>query len=369
MKKIKTLKIFLIFIILQLGSASVFAQERIEFYRGIRYLGMGGAAVAVANDETALIVNPAALGRLRDFYGTIIDPEAEANKGASDIYNSKAFTQPLRLEDVIPSVVTAPNTYFHTRGHIMPSFVAKNFGIAFLANYDLNAEANTAATSVNTFRREDLALLLGYNLRLFEGRLKIGFTGKVISRIEVNEPALNPLGPLDIPTLGTLGMAKEGLVIGADAAVILAGPWTYIPTITAVVRDVGGTTFDKSYGNRLSTSTVRPTAQTQDVDLGVAIFPIHTNSIRSSWTVEYRGLSSGVTEPDKDKLIHAGVEINFSDIFFVRAGMNQRYWTGGLELASERFLLQFASYGEEIGSSSTIKREDRRYVAKVSFRF
>ena len=160
MKKNKILKVILIFIILQVGSLSASAQERIEFYRGIRYLGMGGAAIAVANDETALIVNPAALGRLRDFYGTIIDPEAEANKGASDIYTSKAYTQPLRLEDVIPSVVTAPNTYFHTRGHIMPSFVAKNFGIAFLANYDLNAEANTAATAVNTFRREDLALLL-----------------------------------------------------------------------------------------------------------------------------------------------------------------------------------------------------------------
>ncbi len=369
MRKLKKLKSILFFSILQLGSVTVLAQEKIDFYRGIRYLGMGGSSIAVANDETALIVNPAALGRLRDFYGTIIDPELEANKGASDIYSTKAFTQPFRLSEVVPAVVLSPQTFFHTRGHVMPSFVAKNFGIALLANYMLNAESNAAGTAVNTFYRDDLSLLLGYNLRLFEGRIKIGFTGKAISRIEVNQAALDPLTNLEIAPLAAAGTAAEGLAIGADASIILAGPWTYIPTITAVIRDVGGTAFDKSYNNRLSTSIVRPASQAQDIDLGVAIFPIHTNSIRSAWSFEYRGLTSGATEPDKAKLIHTGVEFNFNDIFFVRAGMNQRYWTAGLELASEKFQLQFATYGEEIGSSSTILREDRRYVTKFSFRF
>lgn len=369
MKNLKSLKHIFIFIFLQIGCNPAFSQERIDFYRGIRYLGMGGSSVAVANDETALIVNPAALGRLRDFYGTILDPELEASKGTSDVYAVKAFTQPFKLEQVIPSAVLAPSTYFHSRAHIMPSFVAKNFGLALLANYQLNAEANATGTTVNTFYRDDLALLLGYNLRLFDGRIKIGFVGKAVSRIELNEPVLDPLGPLDLPTLATNGKAKEGLGIGADAAIILAAPWSYIPTITAVVRDVGGTSFDKAYGNRLSTSTARPTTQAQDIDVGLAVFPIYTNSIRSSWSVEYRGVTSGVSEPDKAKLIHAGVELNFSDIFFMRAGMNQRYVTGGLELSSERFQIQLASYGEEIGSYSTTLREDRRYVAKISFRF
>ena len=369
MKKLRAFKNILIFVILNLGCISVSAQERIDFYRGIRYLGMGGSSVAVTNDETALIVNPAALGRLRDYYGTIIDPELEAGKGASDVYAAKAFTQPFTLQQVIPSAVLSPGTYFHTRAHVMPSFVAKNFGLALLANYQLNAQANASGTFVDTFYRDDLSLLLGYNLRLFDGRIKIGFVGKVTSRIELIEPLLDPNGALDLPTLATLGKAKEGLGIGADAAIILAAPWSYVPTLTAVVRDVGGTAFDKSYGNRLSTSTVRPATQAQDIDVGLAVFPIYTNSIRSSWSVEYRGLTSGVNEPDKAKLIHAGVELNFSDIFFMRAGMNQRYWTAGLELSSEHFQIQLASYGEEIGSYSTTLREDRRYVTKFSFRF
>jgi hypothetical protein len=358
---------FLLFILIIL-SRPVFASEIIEFYNGIRYLGMGDTMVAVANDETALAVNPAALGKLRDFYGTILDPEVEINKNYNEIYRNMAFTQPFRLSDVIPSVVADPSTYYSVRGQMMPSFVARNFGIGFLMKYNLHAEANAAGTAVDTFYREDFAMLLGYNLRLFDGRVKIGFTGKVISRIEVNDPALDPTQDLSIPALGTAGIAKEGTGVGADVALMLAGPWTYIPTITAVVRDVGGTKFDKANNVRLSTATTNPDQINQDIDVGMAIFPIHTNYVRSTWALEYRGLVSGTTETDKGKLVHAGMEFNFGDVFFLRAGYNQRYLTGGAELASERFQFQLATYGEEIGTGTSY-REDRRYVLKFAFRF
>lgn len=352
-----------------LASISAWSQERVEFYNGARYLGMGDSAVAVANDETALAVNPAALGRLRGFYGTIFDPEIDGNTGGSNIYKEKAYTQPITLSGVIPSVVAAPQVPYYFRGQIMPSFVARNFGIGLLIKYNLSAMANSAGTAVDTFYRDDMALLLGYNLRLWEGRIKIGFTGKAISRIELDDSALDPNGPLDVASLGTTGQAKEGLGVGVDAALMLAAPWKYLPTITAVVRDVGGTKFDKAYQNRLSTSTQRPDQQAQDMDVGMGIFPIWTNYIRSSWHVEYRSVLTAADEPDKMKLVHAGMEINFADVFFLRAGYNQRYFTGGLELASERFQIQFATYGEEIGSSSTTMVEDRRYVAKFALRF
>ena len=44
--------------------------------------------------------------------------------------------------------------------------------------------------------------------------------------------------------------------------------------------------------------------------------------------------------------------------------MNQRYWTAGLELAMANYQLQFATYGEEVGTA-TANLESRRYVAKV----
>ena len=41
------------------------AQERMEYYKGVRALGMGGVTVPTVNDETALIQNPAALGKVK----------------------------------------------------------------------------------------------------------------------------------------------------------------------------------------------------------------------------------------------------------------------------------------------------------------
>ncbi len=344
------------------------AAELREFYNGVRGLGMGDSTVAVVNDETALILNPAALGKLRDFYGTIFDPELEMGQKAINMYNAQAYSQPFTLANVVPAAVAVPGDYYHARGQIFPSFVAKNFGIGILQKYNLDLQSDVTGTNVETFYRDDLAVLLGYNFRFFDGRIKIGVTGKLISRVEINESAVPASGPLDLPTLGTNSIAKEGVGIGADVGLIMTAPWTFLPTLSAVVRDVGNTTFTQMPGTRLSTSTARPTMQTQDLDVGVALFPIHKKNVRSTWTLEYRNVLTASTVDDKAKLIHGGLEFNFGDVFFLRAGYNQRYVTGGFELSSEKFQFQLATYGEEIGTA-TAPKEDRRYAFKLSFRF
>jgi hypothetical protein len=63
---IRGMKWRLALVILTLASVHAVAAERYEFYNGIRGLGMGGAQVAVVNDETSLMINPAGLGKLRD---------------------------------------------------------------------------------------------------------------------------------------------------------------------------------------------------------------------------------------------------------------------------------------------------------------
>jgi hypothetical protein len=66
--------------------------------------------------------------------------------------------------------------------------------------------------------------------------------------------------------------------------------------------------------------------------------------------------------------LHVGTELNFDDILFLRAGYNQRYLTGGIEIASERLQFQITSYGEEVGDQNN-PREDRRTMFKFAFRF
>ena len=342
-------------------------EERRMFYKSLRYLGMGGASIAVANDETSIAINPAGLGKLRDHYGTVFDPEVELNSRGISAYNSKAYTDPFSVKQVITTMKTKVGSYFSSRGQVMPSYVAKNFGIAILQKYELSARA-TSETAVDTFYRNDLALLMGYNLRFFEGRIKLGVTGKMISRIEIDELGMDPTQSLNLKNLGTAGIAKAGTGVGFDVGLLMAAPWKWLPTIGAVYRDVGGMSFNQSTMKRLTSSTSDPAQVKADVDVGIGLFPIQSNNVRSTFAIEYRGLLTQSDQEDKAKLMHLGYEINYSDVFFFRAGYHQRYWTSGLELSSETFQLQLSSYGEEIGTSANPK-EDRRWAFKLAYRF
>jgi hypothetical protein len=357
----RTSTIFLI--LLLLCSVATWASERRNFYSGVRGLAMGGAQIATVNDETALLVNPAALGKLRDFYGTILDPELEGSNNLNAMNKASPISNPFSIKDIKDTLNASRDTYYHAKAQVFPSLVMRNFGIGVYGNYLLDGIMNPGGTAMDIYYRSDLALALGYNLRLFDGRIKIGVNTKLINRIEVANTAVNPAGNLDMTTVG----ATEGTGLSTDAALMLSAPWEWLPTITGVLHDVGGTSFDTSNGLRMTT-TGRPQSVPQDLDVAMSLFPIHANHVRSTWSVEYRGLLTGATEPDKAKLLHVGTEFNFSDIFFVRAGYNQRYFTGGIELASERLQFQLTSYGEEIGTD-TAPREDRRTVMKFAIRF
>ena len=130
---------FFIFLITQIICIFAFAEEHREFYNGIRALGMGGAGIAVVNDETALLVNPAGLGKIRDFFGTLIDPEIDLSNNATSIYSAKPFGNPTSISNMEPSLDAKRNTYSHARTQVFPSIVVRNFGIGIFGKYQLDA--------------------------------------------------------------------------------------------------------------------------------------------------------------------------------------------------------------------------------------
>lgn len=339
------------------------ASERRSFYEGARGRAMGGAQLAVVNDETALLINPSALGKLRDIYGTLIDPEIEFSNNVNKMNSSSKISDFFGVSGIKDSLDANRDRYYHTKMQLFPSIVARNFGIGFYNNRILDAEMNTAGTAIDVYSRNDMALALGYNLSLLDGRIKIGVNTKILNRIEIKNSAVSPTGSLDEANMG----AAEGTGFSTDVALMMAAPWTLLPTVTAVLHDVGGTTFDRRSGLRMTTATA-PEMIPQDIDVGFAVFPIHSNNLRSAFSVEYRSLLTASQEQDKAKLLHVGGEINISDIFFIRAGYNQRYLTAGLELATEKLQFQVTSYGEEIGDQTT-PREDRRTMFKFALRF
>ncbi len=333
-----------------------------QYYNGARSLGMGGTGIAVVNDETSLLINPAGLGKLRDIYGTVFDPELEGSANYPELYRANAFTDTTNPEKISTTLINNPDNHFHGKTQLFPSFVARNFGVGIFAKRLLDARVDAPALNFTQFYQDDLALLLGFNFKLFGGRLKLGATTKVISRIEVNNTI-----PVATGTFAIAANASEGVGVGLDAGITLTAPWAWLPTISAVARDIGGTKFDSATGVRMTTLT-RPAPVTQDIDVAVAVFPIHSNKSRSAFTIEAQKLQAMQASTDKMKHGHVGYEYNYGDILFLRAGMNQKYGTAGFEVASERFQLQYAYYGVDIGPNGT-PEEERRWVWKFSYRF
>lgn len=361
--KIRILQIivFLFASIIEVKIAS--AKERFEVFTGVRQMGMGGASIGVVNDETSLLSNPNGLGKLRDSIFTVIDPEMSLGNDFSEfVLDGGNPLDYFDLQGVADSLNETSDKHLHSKLQLFPSAVFQNFGIGLFKKYSYDAQSNASGTEIEFDYFDDTALLLGYNFRLFKGRIKLGVVGKYLNRGHATSTVLTTATNLDVEDY-----MKEGVAIGADVGLTLAAPWEWLPSLTAVVRDVGNTKFSAAGGMFYSTDEI-PDSLPQTLDVAFSIFPIHSNRVRSAFTFEYRDIQNAYEEEDTRRRMHAGWELNIYDAIFLRAGMNQRYWTGGVEFATENMQFQVATYGEDIGVDETPK-EDRRFVFKFSFRF
>lgn len=359
--KFRNLTIILVVLPLVLPPSAM-AAEIYEFYNGIRSLGMGGAAVATVNDETALLVNPAGLGRLRDYFITIFDPEIEAGSNTQKLIGTDVVgvTDPQKALDRCNRY---PNQHMHEKAQLFPSIVVPNFGFGVFGRWSVDAEVDSTTNKFSYDYNRDYAAVFGFNFRFLDGIVKLGVNTRVIDRLDIRRDDLDPASTaLDWKTL-----ADSGIGVASDAGLILSAPTAWLPTLAGVYRDLGMTSYTWRPGS-FSTTTSRPAPTDSSVDVALAIHPILANQLRSTWTVQYNDVLATADETDPMRRIHGGIELNYADAIFVRGGMNQRYWTAGLELAIVNYQFQAATYGEDIGPSGT-PREDRRYVLKFAFRF
>ena len=264
------------FVVVMIFGLASPASEIYPFYRNTRALGMGGASVAVVNDETALFLNPAGLGKIRVPYFALLNPELEINYNTNTALSVDnqyaAILDPEKLRTVAKS---NPDKHLHARAQMLPSFVTTNFGIGLYGNYTIDSKYDSATSQYHLDYKNDYAAVLGYCLRLWEGRIKIGVSGKVVNRVEVSGDFADSTTNLQLKNI-----ASEGYGFGWDAGIILTAPWAFLPSIAAVAHDIGDTKFNAGNGYFYKTGLV-PNPQRQSVDVALAFFPIHAKQTRS----------------------------------------------------------------------------------------
>jgi hypothetical protein len=351
-------KAFLVFCILGLAWP---VQADFEFYRGVRQMGMGGASIAVVNDETAVLSNPNGLGRLRDSFLTVIDPEITGSRSGADTMVGTAIFNSVNPDDTYNELSDAVTEPYHFKGQVFPSIVFPNFGLGVLGRYEVLARRN-ADGSMDYNYQNDYSLNLGYNLSFWGGRIKWGFAGRLINRVE----SFGVRGPAD--SLAISSFANEGMGVSVDSGITLAAPWDYIPTLTVYVRDIGSTSFTAGSGMFGNSRNGTPRMVQQSIDVAIALFPIYSNHSRGVFTVEYTGVDSTADAEDPMDRLRIGAEVNLWDAYFLRAGWQQNDWTAGFEYATGIFQFQAATYSEQVVFPN-ITQQDRRAVLKFVVRF
>jgi len=356
------MKVIAAFAVALAAGSDAYAWQTFDFYSGVRQAGMGGAYVGVVNDEGAILQNPAALGKIRDVTFNLVNPQVQGSFKATDSFNINNYASAVDPQSILDALNKVKGTPYSVRGNIFPSIIMPNFGAGVYANTRYDAIVDSTGTDFKFDYVSDVAGAIGYSLRFFGGVVKLGFNGRVVDRTEISQTL-----PANSTGLSLASLKRSGMGLGSDIGMIVTMPTAWLPSIAAVVHDVGGTSFGLGNG-MFGSTTYRPADVKTKVNVAISAFPIVSKRSRLTLTVEARDVVTLGEESDALKRYRLGTELNVADFFFLRAGVHQRYWTAGIEFATPYFQLQGASYGEEVGTSSG-NIEDRRWVGAFSIRF
>ncbi len=335
-----------------------------EWYSTLHALSMGNAAITIADDpSTAMFYNPALLANQKHASLEIFNPQLEMGLGNIGISKTISdYTRQLQLKNAYPLLKDHPNKASSFGAAIYPNFSAQNFAIGVLGKAESSAYVD--GNGKLTFRSRYLVIpTMGLSVGLFSGRIRFGVAGRAIN-ITANDHTVS-----SATGYGYLVNAQEGFGIGLDAGTTITLPWSTLPTIGLVARNIGDTSFPSNPVIKIATgTTVRPDLIRHTYDAGFSIAP--KLSQRSVLTIasDLRDITN-TAETNYLRHINLGFDITSRKILSFRFGVSRGYWTAGFGFNARKGSLEIGSYAEELDASGFRKVEDRRLAIRYGGRF
>jgi hypothetical protein len=331
--------------------------EIFELYNPPQVVAMGGAITADASGYLSNYYNPAGLAKApaKKWEITPIDFESILTAASiARVYQGGGFG----LNRLFIPMQNNPGKYTYFDLASVPSVSTKNLSISFLANYEYAGLSD--GTNLDVYSHVDLGPTVGVSTSLFGNRLKVGVAGKVLLRNELNGNF--PLSSFT-SAAATSALEKEGIGAGADFGAILQIPTTYLPSIGVVWKDalVGTQFIPVHILNPLASGA--PEAIPQSINAGVSIHPILARGVQLTAAVDIQHLEWN--DLPITKRLHVGLQLQSAKSLFLWVGANQLLLTGGLGYRLPGGTLEIATYGVDVGDSTTII-QDRRYIFRYT---
>lgn len=339
------------------SAAGARANDFREPYIGTRAQAMGGAYVALADDEQAVYLNPAGLAgnQKRSLY--LLNSDSTVSK---ETYSSAASVAKAFAPFSTDSLNVLMNKNIYLREQLTPTLMLPYFGISYLVDQQIASRAmNRAMPKLTIGYQTTQGIQAAIGIPLLRGMkkkkhdLRFGIGAKMMwRRGGYKTLSLRQILNISPSTLSQIGGEyKRGL--GAD----LGLQYVYKPV------------------SRLTLSSGLAYTDIGDTYFGSTQDPMHSNltwgaaasytlyRIKFTLAYDYRHL---LDETDFRKKNHVGFELGIP-WFSLYAGLNQVSFTYGLGMDLWLFKVIVANYTEELGSIVR-QNPEQRWAIKIALK-
>ncbi len=346
------------------GGVEARASEFYPIYRSPRFDAMGGASVAIVEDEAALYLNPAGLAGVKDFQLNYLVADIDASDDA--IFKSSSVASALQ-GGTGESLNAIMGKDIYSRVTASPILMGPNLAAGFFYDGQLALRSeNKALPQIVAGYQTTQGVQLGWATTLGgssgKGRraranrmeYRIGIAGKLMGRRGgyrlVPVSTLLQMSVSDLKGLFNSYAVGYGLDVGAQAIYRSSANLKLMAGFAAT--DVGDTTF----GNG-------PQPSTMNVSIGAGL----RYDFGGFGLIAAYDMRNLLQAADWRKKNHLGLELALP-MLSLYGGLNQVYLTYGLSFDAWLFRVTASSYCEEQGGVA-FQDPERRYAVRIGLKF
>ena len=314
---------------------------------------------ADAQGYMANYYNPAGLAKAQKGRWEVTPVDLEGTLGTAAIgavYNAKSFGG-YQLSN---SLAAHPGTYAFYNFTALPGISTRGFGLSLL--YSSTYAGTSDGNNVTMHAGETIGPSIGTAVNLAGNLLKVGFDVKALVRNEAD--GTFSVAQVNSPS-GFNQVSREGIGVGADVGVMATLPYKWLPTLGISYLDIGDTTFHASHLINPA-SPGAPDAIPQSVNAAFSVHPYLSHTWHATFSVEVTNLE--LPNLPLQKRSHFGMQFLNNSNFYVWAGLNQLYPTGGLGLRVKGGTFELGTYAEDIGIGNQLDA-DRRFFFRYTIGF
>lgn len=340
-----------------------------ELITSARAKAMGNAYMSKVDDSWSAFYNPAGLGTVRGLQFHLGNVHLETNNGFFDVTSGSGnfldstgdYTDAFTADGLRRLHADNPGNISHARINLFPNITFRGFTLGYMYSQQNRARLKSTNDNFEIAERIDSGPVMALNLSLFGGIIKIGATGILLTRKQIQKDFTS----VENTVINEKVDYRGGTMTHITAGMRLTLPVFMLPTISVVHRNSSqGQWYGEQFGGT-------PDEIPQTTDVGLSLEPIAARNLRMHFEVNYKDINDAYDTVAQNRKILGGMELGWKRMFFFRLGYGDGWGSGGIGVRNENFIFDLTTYAIEGDETENAFREDedRRYILSFSSGF